>query len=95
MGAPHEHDIRMTTASHELACIELVELVTDYLEDAVSQSDRERIELHLSDCDDCTTYVEQMRQLIGAAGRMIPDDVPPGIVDPLLAIFRASRRADS
>ncbi|MEP6639926.1 MAG: zf-HC2 domain-containing protein [Chloroflexota bacterium] len=82
-------------ASDDLACIELVELVTEYLEDAVSEADRERIELHLSGCESCTTYVEQMRRMIAATGRMIPGDVPPSIVDPLLAIFRASRRTGS
>ncbi|MEO5941536.1 MAG: zf-HC2 domain-containing protein [Candidatus Limnocylindrales bacterium] len=85
----------MTAASDDLACIELVELVTDYLEDAVSEFDRERIERHLSGCDSCTAYVEQMRQTIAAAGRLTPGDVPPSIVDPLLAIFRASRRTES
>ena len=95
MDRSHEHDIRMTTASDDLACIELVELVTEYLEDAVSTADRERIELHLSGCDGCATYVEQMRRTIVAAGRLTIDDVPPGIIDPLLAIFRASRRNES
>ena len=95
MGQQHDHDIRMTAASDDLACIELVELVTEYLEEAVSEADRERIETHLSGCDGCTTYVEQMRQTIMAAGRLTPDDVPQSIVDPLLAIFRTSRRTGS
>ncbi len=95
MDQPHDRDIQMTTARDDLACIELVELVTDYLEDAVSDLDRERIERHLSGCDGCTTYVEQMRQTIASVGRLTPDDVPPSIVDALLAIFRVSRRRES
>lgn len=85
----------MTAASDDLACIELVELVTEYLEEAMSEADREQIEFHLSGCDGCTTYVEQMRQMIVTAGRLTPDDVPPGIIDRLLAIFQASRRTGS
>ncbi len=94
MHQPRDRDIRMTTASDDLACIELVELVTEYLEAAGSEASRERIQRHLSGCDGCTTYVEQMRQTIVAVGRLTPDDVPPSVVDPLLAIFRASRRTE-
>jgi anti-sigma factor RsiW len=52
----------MTDTTHpEMACRELVELVTDYLEDRLSLRDRARFEAHLSDCEYCATYVEQMR----------------------------------
>ena len=83
----------MTADAHELACIELVELVTDYFEGAVSVSERGRIEHHLSSCDGCTTYVEQMRITIAAAGGMPPDHMPPAMVRRLLQVFRASRPA--
>ncbi len=65
------------------------------LEDAVSETDRARIERHLSGCDPCNTYIEQMRKTILAAGRLAPNDVPAGIIDQLLEIFRASRRTES
>ena len=40
----------MTAA--ELTCQELVELVSDYLEGALSPEDRRRFEEHLAGCDD-------------------------------------------
>ena len=81
----------MSAPSDDLACIELVELVTEYLEGAVSPADRTRIDRHLGECDGCTTYLEQVRATIEAAGRLAPEDVPPSVVDRLLRVFRASR----
>ncbi|MEO7296126.1 MAG: zf-HC2 domain-containing protein [Candidatus Limnocylindria bacterium] len=95
MDQPHDRDTRMASGSDPLACIELVELVTEYLDDVVSPADQDRIELHLSGCDDCTTYLEQMRQTIAATGQISTDDVPQSVVDQLLAVFRASRRTGS
>lgn len=86
-----DDDDTMTTSADELACNELVELVTDYLEDALPQSARNRIERHLATCDGCTQYIEQIRETIMAAGRLTPDDVPATVVDRLLAVFRESR----
>lgn len=90
MNASYDDDT-MTTSADELACNELVELVTDYLEDALPRSERNRVEHHIATCDDCTLYLEQIRDTIMAAGRLTPDDVPAPVVDRLLAVFRASR----
>ncbi len=73
----------------ELRCRELVDLVTDYLENALPAADRERFEQHLADCRGCETYLEQMRQVIRAAGRLRPEDVPAEAWEPLLRAFRA------
>ena len=44
-----------------LACQDLVEVVTDYLEGALSADIRARFDLHLELCDACRSYVEQIR----------------------------------
>ena len=44
------HERRRYRASNELACNELVELVTDYLEERLPDLDVERLEAHLSIC---------------------------------------------
>ena len=48
----------------------MVELVTDYLEGRLSRSERRRFEQHLSACDGCTAYVEQMRLTLRALGKL-------------------------
>jgi anti-sigma factor RsiW len=71
-----------------MACSELVELVTDYLEGRLDPADRARVEQHLSGCDACTAYVEQMRQTLGALGRIPEESISPQARDELLHAFR-------
>lgn len=71
-----------------LDCIELVELVTDYLEDVLSPAERLRFEEHLALCDGCTTYVEQIRQTVALTGKLTPSALSETARDRLLAAFR-------
>ena len=61
----------------ELPCRELVELVTDYLEDRLSPIDRARFEAHLTECEACRTYLEQFRQTIRVLGRLPEESLSP------------------
>src|SRR6266498_5036689 len=42
----------------ELTCKELTELITDYLEERLPQTERTRFEEHLSLCSGCVNYLE-------------------------------------
>jgi anti-sigma factor RsiW len=53
-----------------VSCKDFVELVTDYLEGALSDVDRERFEAHLRECDWCTRYLEQTRTTIRVVARI-------------------------
>jgi anti-sigma factor RsiW len=75
----------------ELACIELVEVVTEYLEGALSAHDRRRFEAHLDDCDYCVTYVDQMRQIDGGLGGLADETITPQTRAALLDAFRGWR----
>ena len=65
--------------SDDLACHELVELVTDYLEDALAPLERARLERHLDQCAGCREYLAQMRQTIQALGRVQVDSIQPAM----------------
>jgi anti-sigma factor RsiW len=71
----------------KMTCRELVQLITDYLEDDLSTRDRRRFERHLRGCDGCTTYIEQMRYAVRLAGVLGEDDLPPHARDELLTAF--------
>lgn len=77
----------------ELRCQEFVELVTSYLEGALSARDRERFEAHLAYCDPCITYIEEIRLTIRALGRVSEATIAPAARDRLLAEFRDWKRA--
>jgi anti-sigma factor RsiW len=78
----------MSLFTKEIACQELVELVTAYFDGSLSRRDRRRFRAHISGCDDCTAYVEQMRLVIQATGRLTEDDVSPEAREELLGAFR-------
>ena len=82
-----------TTDADEMACQELVELVTDYLEGALTPPQLARFEAHLLDCDDCPMYIDQLRTTIRLTGRLTETDVPPDGKAALLAHFRAWRQS--
>ena len=53
-----------------LVCRELVELVTDYLDGALSRGGRTRFEAHLAGCPHCTLYIEQFRETVRLIGTL-------------------------
>ncbi len=78
----------MPVDPYELPCQELVELVTNYLEDKLSPFDRKRFEMHLEICEACVLYLTQIRGTIQALGRLTPENIPPQAKEKLLEAFR-------
>jgi anti-sigma factor RsiW len=74
----------------ELACQEVVELVTAYLEDALDPGDRERFEEHLVFCDGCDNYLEQMRATVRLTSHA-EHQLPAELEAQLLEAFRGWR----
>jgi anti-sigma factor RsiW len=71
------------------SCQELVELVTDYLEGALSIADMRRFEGHIEGCDGCTEYLAQFRRVIQLTGTLTPDDLTPEAESALLEVFHS------
>jgi anti-sigma factor RsiW len=71
-----------------LSCQELVELVTDYFEGALSPADKARFEAHIAGCDACTMYLRQMRDMLELLGELTSDSISPQAEAELLAAFR-------
>ena len=78
-------DDTITEPLPELPCQDLVEVVTDYLDGALSEVDHQRFEEHLAICERCVAYVEQIRLTVAATGRAgvqgeaLPADLREGI----------------
>jgi anti-sigma factor RsiW len=75
----------------QLVCQQAVELMSNYLEGSLSRRDRRRLEKHLSGCDACTAYLEQMRATIAASGVVAPEDLAPDVLETLTDLFRRFR----
>jgi anti-sigma factor RsiW len=77
---------------HEaLVCREFVELVTDYLEGALPESERARFEAHLAECDGCAGYLEDMRRMVVSMSELPEPPVDPTTHNALLRAFRDLR----
>ena len=73
----------------DLNCNELVELVTDYLDGALDKETEHSVDDHLTGCDGCTTYVEQISRTITTLGSSPAEaELTDEARDALLAAFR-------
>jgi len=75
-----------------LACQEMVELVTDYLEGTLGWRTRRRFARHLRGCDACQRYVDQMRETLSVLGTVPADSLSPEAQATLLDAFRDFER---
>ena len=71
-----------------LTCREVIDLLTDYVEDVLPEQERRRVEAHLANCDGCTTYLEQVRETIRLTGMLTEEQIPDEQKQRLLAAFR-------
>ncbi len=76
-------------ADDDVACQELVELVTEYLEDRLSVPDRLRFEAHLAACSGCRMYLEQVRMMLHTLGKLSGDTIGFEARERLLNVYRA------
>lgn len=74
-----------------MICQECCELVTEYLEGALSADHASRFEAHLSDCAGCVAYVEQVRVTVRSVGVLPAEPADPDVRERLLAAFRELR----
>ena len=73
---------------NEMACKELVEEITAYLDGTLPDADRRRFDTHLANCPYCTEYLEQMRQTIARLGTLDETALSTDARERLLAAFR-------
>jgi anti-sigma factor RsiW len=72
----------------DLNCDEFVELVTAYLDNALDDHTRRRVDEHLGACIGCERYLEQIRRTIAELGRLPAHRLSDEARDDLLTAFR-------
>ncbi len=79
----------MTNANqNQLNCQEVVELVTDYLEQALLPEMQAQFEEHIAECPGCDTYLEQVQQTIMLLRKLTEQQMFPKTKQELVEIFR-------
>lgn len=71
------------------SCQEISQLITDYLDGALTLTERIRFQMHLGLCFACRNYLRQMKYTIATLRQLPPEPVPQHVKDELLERFRA------
>jgi predicted anti-sigma-YlaC factor YlaD len=77
---------------NQLNCQEVVELVTDYLEQALLPEMQAKFEEHIAECPGCDTYLEQVQQTIMMLRKLSEQQMFPKTKHELVEIFRNWKR---
>ncbi len=75
-----------------MTCQEFVELVTDYLDDALDEATRGQFEDHLALCPGCDTYLRQLQETASRLGEIPVETLSEEMQSTLLSAFRDFRR---
>ena len=78
----------MTESHDHITCQEVVELVTNYLEGALSPEEADLFEHHINSCEGCDWYVDEMRTTVATVGKITEEEIPSETRDKLLTAFR-------
>ena len=71
-----------------LSCREVVQLVTEYLEDTMAPETRLRFERHIAICPPCRGFLGQMRETLRVTGELTEESLSPEARETLLEAFR-------
>ena len=71
-----------------MECRELVELVTAYLDGALTPEVEQEVVAHLATCDGCSAYLAQIETTIGQLGQLTPEPMDETMAKSLLVTFR-------
>jgi anti-sigma factor RsiW len=78
----------MTRDPLHISCQEVVELVSDYVDQTLPAHEAALFEQHLNFCDGCGLYVDQVRKTINVVGDLRAEDIPEETKDKLMTAFR-------
>jgi predicted anti-sigma-YlaC factor YlaD len=79
-----------------ITCADAIELVTDFLDDALSRDDLANFEAHLTLCEGCRAYLNQVRRTITITteSRDRRVELTPANFDHLLDLFTRQPEED-
>jgi anti-sigma factor (TIGR02949 family) len=83
----------MAESADHISCQEVVELVTDYLDEALPAEAAALFEQHINFCEGCVWYLDQIRRIASLTGRLREEDVPAQTREQLVTAFREWRRS--
>lgn len=77
-----------------ITCADAIELMTEFLDRALSPTDQERFRAHLNGCEACTVYLDQLRLSVDITSSLHGQDdyqVDRSTMEQLVDIYRSHR----
>ncbi len=81
-----------------ISCKDFVDFIMAYLDSDLSESERSAFEEHIEMCPPCVNYLRNYQQTVELGASLcrdpegpVPDQVPEGLVNAVLAARRTSR----
>jgi len=72
-----------------MRCREVVDLLSDYLADELSEGDVAGIRAHLKGCPNCMTFLDSLKTTINLTNSLKAEDIPPEVVDRLQTFLKS------
>jgi len=76
-----------------LACDDVMQRVTEYLDEALPPGAKEALERHLAGCASCTRHLQEIRHTIHRLGALPREPMPASMKDRLLQALRSRQSA--
>lgn len=83
----------MSEPAEDLTCRELVEVITDYFDGAMSPDEHARFERHLRDCTGCQAVISQFRTMVEVTGHLTEEQISEEQREAMRVVFRGWREA--
>jgi predicted anti-sigma-YlaC factor YlaD len=77
-----------TSMEEYLSCQEVVELVTEYLENALLPKMRKQLEEHVAECPGCEHYLKQVQLTVSMLRQLSQETTSPATRRELMKIFQ-------
>lgn len=70
-----------------LRCLDIVELLDEYLDGALDPVDAAALDAHLAGCQDCAAFMRTYRGTVRKSRELRESQLPPTLRERLLAFF--------
>lgn len=72
-----------------MKCMDYINLLSDYLDEDIEKKEREQLEEHINECEECRHFFESFRSSVGVFKEMEAKPCPPGLEAKLKAIVES------
>ena len=76
-----------------LACDDVMQRVTEYLDEALPPGAKGAFDQHLAECVHCTRYLQEIRQTVHRLGALPREPMPASMKDRLLRALHSRQSA--